>query len=475
MQDRQDSDDLFQDTMSSHAGISLHKNTQTEGTLAAREIYVLDIEARVQETVARILSQQGISATGSGTGVHNKMGNRCPSNHDSPFQAGTRGKESEQVVIVKEEKVKVTELKELTTGAIRAFLHELEEAEKLGQIVSVSSHIKEKALELIMCECPGLSNEEIKSFLKHQYDKDMDELREQPIALIRSKVKWNDDDDKSNEEKARTFLQDLTVQLHYVGEEATLGTLNRERIMQEVVKQLPAGLEITPEDVISNQRYQTVDGLEQLIENRLALLNKKSCRMNRTASENESNDLLNRVIRLEHTGPKSLEHFSGYCWNCGQRGHRAEECSIPETEQFQKKLEEYREYKRQNRLVATEQSQKCQLEMRPHDGNWVQIKGCLDSGAVGNVAPLNLMHEAYNVMPLSGYTYRLPNQEEVHPEYKGTLTVRVQIDGQAVELGDIPFHFLEHPLWDQVLVGRPTLQKMKLLPEQNIRRLTNQE
>ena len=127
----------------------------------------------MEESVARLLSQQGISAAGSGTGVENRMGSRYPSHHDSSFQARTQGDDSDRVVVVRKEKVKIFEFKELSASAVRAFLHELEEEEKLGQTVSASSHIKGKAFELIMCKCARLSNEAIKSFLRNQYDKDM--------------------------------------------------------------------------------------------------------------------------------------------------------------------------------------------------------------------------------------------------------------------------------------------------------------
>ena len=62
------------------------------------------------------------------------------------------------------------------------------------------------------------------------------------MALIRAKVRWSTEKDKPNEEKVRAFLNDLSVQMYYIKENASEGTLNRERIMQEVVKQLPVGL-----------------------------------------------------------------------------------------------------------------------------------------------------------------------------------------------------------------------------------------
>ena len=48
---------------------------------------------------------------------------------------------------------------------------------------------------------------------------------------------------------------------------------------------------------------------------------------------------------------------------------------LPETPQFKQQLEEFREYKKQIRSVATDQSQKFHLEMRVKDGAWIQVAG----------------------------------------------------------------------------------------------------
>ena len=55
------------------------------------------------------------------------------------------------------------------------------------------------------------------------------------------------------------------------------------------------------------------------------------------------------------------------------------------------------------------------------------------------------------------------------------MTVRIQINGKPITLGQIPFHFIAHPLRDQLLAGRPTLAKMKILPEQNLMRMMNEQ
>ena len=60
-----------------------------------------------------------------------------------------------------------------------------------------------------------------------------------------------------------------------------MGTINREVIMQRVVKQLATAPEITPEDIIANRRYQIVNGFEKPIENKLLLLNKRTRKANR--------------------------------------------------------------------------------------------------------------------------------------------------------------------------------------------------
>ena len=319
-------DDEFHDTASSHAELDqLTKRAEGEAANKRQEKNQpvveeahtcnpdeprrprsrIDIEATVEETVAKLLNHQGLSSMDNGAEIEKRMGNRYPSNHESIVQTRSSGIDSDRVVIIKKEKIKITELKELSTSTIRVFLHEMSEAEKIGQEVSASTHIKEKALELVMCKCPVLSNKAIKSFLEKLYDRNMERLKEEPMALIRAKVRWSTEKDKPNEEKVRAFLNDLSVQMYYIKENASEGTLSRERIMQEVVKQLPVGLEIAPEDVISNRRYQTVDGLGELIENRLPLLKKKSNRVSREPLECEPqitgsfDSLLSRVRSLE--------------------------------------------------------------------------------------------------------------------------------------------------------------------------------
>ena len=123
----------------------------------------ITIEATVEETVPELLSQQG---------------SRIPT-HLSKLEP-----EAMNPVV--------------STISIKAYLHEVEEAEKTGQTVSASSHVKGKAFELIMCKCPGLSIEKMKSFLAWQHEKDMERLREEPLALNRSKASGIQD--KSNED-----------------------------------------------------------------------------------------------------------------------------------------------------------------------------------------------------------------------------------------------------------------------------------
>ena len=85
---------------------------------------------------------------------------------------------------------------------------------------------------------------------------------------------------------------------------------------------------------------------------------------------------LSRTLKTESLCVMNIrERFNGTCCNFGQRGHRAEDCRLPETPQFKQKLEEFRECKKRIRSVATYQSQKCHLEMTVKDGAWIQVTG----------------------------------------------------------------------------------------------------
>ena len=117
--------------------------------------------------------------------------------------------------------------------------------------------------------------------------------------------------------------------------------------------------------------------------------------------------------------------------------------------------------------LNSDQTRECQLEVGIPGGAWIQVQGCLDSGADGNGAPIAAREYAMNVRAMSfPRTYRLPNNEEIPAGYQGLMNIRAQIDGQHISFGNIPFHFIDHPNWTQVLVGRNTLRRMNVLPEQ---------
>ena len=453
----------------------------------------------------------------------------------------------QQTVIIKKEKVKINELEDLTGRHVRIFLSQVRAALSRGQDINLSNHIHAIPLEQILCDCPDVKNESILAYLEALDEEEKSKAMNEPLVLIRTRLKWSDKKDMTIEEKCKDFIRNLKLHMKDIGSGAQEGTLNRERVMQEVVKMLPAGLMISADTVTFNKRYQTANGLAQLIEHRLPLLHQKHKTINRLeagpmdqtgylanrvqkleqqATYDQNNYLINKVQQLEkqvvvnrqaeampkpqptyavaarqgqavtqppavaaqpvvaqnstpmkdrNLGIGNKTPFNGICWNCNQRGHRAEDCPLPETELFKQNLEKFRQMRAEIRNVNTEHSQRCQIEVLSANGTWNQVTGCLDSGSDSNVAPESLKQYANQVSGMKGYTYRLPNGDEVTPKYRGMMTVRIQVDGKPVDLGNIPFHFLSHPLWDQVLVGRPTLAKMNILPEQNVMRMMNNQ
>ena len=103
----------------------------------------------------------------------------------------------------------------------------------------------------------------------------MNIAQNQPVEFIRSRVKWSTNRDMTNEEKLREFISKLRMQMRYVGNGAPEGTIHRERVMREVVKMLPRELMISSETVTFNQKYQSIEGLQKLMENRLPLLKRR--------------------------------------------------------------------------------------------------------------------------------------------------------------------------------------------------------
>ena len=124
--------DEFHDTASSHAELDqLTKRTEEEAANKRQEKNQpvveeahtsdpdepgrprsrIDIEATVEETVAKLLNHRGLSSLDNGARVEKRMGNRCPSNHESIVQARSSGTDSDRVVIIKKDKIKITELK----------------------------------------------------------------------------------------------------------------------------------------------------------------------------------------------------------------------------------------------------------------------------------------------------------------------------------------------------------------------------
>ena len=180
-----------------------------------------------------------------------------------------------RVVVKKKDRAKIKELVNLKARSIRVFLCQVAAAEQAGQDLIISCHINAETLDLIYGECVDLSNDSIKAYLQKLDKEEMDTAQNQPAEFIRSRVKWNTNRDMTNEEKLREFISKLKMQMRYVGNGAPIGTIHRERVMQEVVKMLPSELMISSETVTFNQKYQSIEGLQKLIENRLPLLNRR--------------------------------------------------------------------------------------------------------------------------------------------------------------------------------------------------------
>ena len=117
--------------------------------------------------------------------------------------------------------------------------------------------------------------------------------------------------------------------------------------------------------------------------------------------------------------------------------------------------------------LNSDQTRECQLEVGTPGGAWIQVQGCLDSGADDNVAPIAAREYALNVRAMSfPRTYRLPNNEQIPAGYQEQMNVRPQIDDQHRSFDSISFYFIDHPNWTQVLVERNTRRRMNVLPEQ---------
>ena len=205
-----------------------------------------------------------------------------------------------RVVVIKNDSVKIKELVDLKASSIRVFLCQVAAAELAGQNMIISCHINPETLDLICGECPDLSNESIKAYLQKLDKEEMNMAQNQPVESIRSRVKWGTNEDMTNEEKLREFISKLKMQMRYVGNGAPVGTIHRERVMQEVVKMLPSELMISSETVTFNQKYQTIEGLHKLIENRLPLLNRRQ-KLSQTQVDptKEESFWINKLHQLE--------------------------------------------------------------------------------------------------------------------------------------------------------------------------------
>lgn len=167
------------------------------------------------------------------------------------------------------------------------------------------------------------------------------------------------------------------------------------------------------------------------------------------------------------------------CWICNNQGHLARECPRPKNAQFYQKLKEFRMASRPNRLfhIDTEHKQPADLQVYSKNGQWIPVSGTLDSGAEGNVAPASLRDQASQVYTMSTpVRYQLPNGTVLETTSEGRLLVQSTTgNGTPFHFGSIPVHFIEDPNWKQLLVGRPTLSRHNLLPEQAISRLQEQQ
>ena len=83
--------------------------------------------------------------------------------------------------------------------------------------------------------------------------------------------------------------------------------------------------------------------------------------------------------------PANQEFFPGNCWTCGQYGHKGSQCTVPRNDQFFENLRQYKERQGQIFNLNSDQTRECQLEVGTPGGAWIQVQGCLDSGADGNV------------------------------------------------------------------------------------------
>ena len=161
------------------------------------------------------------------------------------------------------------------------------------------------------------------------------------------------------------------------------------------------------------------------------------------------------------------DFFPGNCWTCGEYGHSSATCKKRRGEMFYRNLEAYRERKGHIRAVGTPKKLDSHLEILSFNDDWMKVPGCFDSGADGNVAPLSLADHGLDVGKMTfNIYYSLPTKEEIVPAAKGFLKIRAIIAGEVIDLGQIHFHFIDHPHWNQVLIGRTTMENLDVLPEQ---------
>ena len=164
----------------------------------------------------------------------------------------------QQTVIITKEKVKINELEDLTGRHVRIFLSQIRAALSRGQDNNFSNHTHDILLEQILCDCPDVKNESILAYLEALDEEKKSKAMNEPLVLIRTRSKWSDKEDTTIEEKCKDFIRNLNLHMKDIGSGAQEGTLSRERVMQEVVKMLPAALMISADRITRSTRLLMV-------------------------------------------------------------------------------------------------------------------------------------------------------------------------------------------------------------------------
>ena len=111
------------------------------------------------------------------------------------------------------------------------------------------------------------------------------------------------------------------------------------------------------------------------------------------------------------------------------------------------------------------------IQISPTRSSWTAVRGCLDSGCDKTVGSYKLLqHLCNNLQP--PHTVRmleLPQGTQVPVKAVGRSHLRILMQGEEpFDFGATLIFLVDDPKWEDVLIGRDTLGRFNLLPEQQL-------